>query len=96
MTLKELFTTVEFDSLFPYLKEHEPDHLDSLQSFREVYDILRNMERTRNIKEKPGWHGTRDRPMTRKNGLVYSIWTATLRKIPWRKKSSSQMTFTFP
>lgn len=44
MTLKELIMKVEFDSLFPYLKIIESKHADSWSSYREAYDILRNME----------------------------------------------------
>lgn len=44
MTLKELLTQVGFDELLPYLKEHEPEHLDDIYDYREAYDILRYME----------------------------------------------------
>ena len=44
MTLKELLTQVGFDELLPYLKKHEPKHLDNLYAFREAYDILQGME----------------------------------------------------
>lgn len=44
MTLKELITEVSFHELLPYLKEHEPEHIDSIYAYREAYDILRNMK----------------------------------------------------
>lgn len=44
MTVKELFMSVSFDELLPFLEEWESDHLDNIYAFREAYDILRNME----------------------------------------------------
>lgn len=44
MTVKELFMSVSFDELLPFLKDFEEDHLDNIYAFREAYDILRNME----------------------------------------------------
>lgn len=44
MTLKELLTLVGFDELLPHLKKHEPEYLDNIYAFREVYDILQGME----------------------------------------------------
>lgn len=43
MTLKKLIMEVEFDALFPYLKEIIIGHLDNIYAFREAYDILRGM-----------------------------------------------------
>lgn len=50
MTLKELLTQVGFDELLPYLKKHEPEHLDDIYSFREAYDILLGMEPDKDFK----------------------------------------------
>ena len=50
MTLKELIMKVSFDELLPYLKEYEKKHLDDIYSFREAYDILRNMEPNKDYK----------------------------------------------
>lgn len=44
MTVKELFSNVEFDQLLPYLKKVEPRHPDRIYSFRQAYDRLRDME----------------------------------------------------
>lgn len=44
MTVKELFSNVEFDQLLPYLKKLEPRHPDRIYSFRQAYDRLRDME----------------------------------------------------
>ena len=44
MTLKELFDKVDFDSLIPYLKSYGKRYANTIYSFREAYDILRNME----------------------------------------------------
>ena len=44
MTVKELFSNVEFDQLLPYLKKLEPRHPDRIYSCREAYDRLRDME----------------------------------------------------
>ena len=62
MTLKELITTVNFDALFPYLKEHEPNHLDSLPAFREAYDRLRSMEPNKDFygEARVEWSGNED------------------------------------
>ena len=43
MTVKDLFISVSFDELLPFLKEYETKHLDNIYAFREAYDILRNM-----------------------------------------------------
>ena len=50
MTLKELLTQVSFGELLPYLKKHEPEHLDEIYSFREAYDILLGMEPNKDFK----------------------------------------------
>lgn len=50
MTLKELLTQVCFDELLPYLKKHEPEHLDNIYAFREAYDILCGMEPDKDFK----------------------------------------------
>ena len=60
MTLKELFDSVPFDSLLPYLKEHEPEHLDAMYDYREAYDLLRAMTPNRDYEgearvEWSGW-----------------------------------------
>ena len=59
MTLKELITEVSFQELLPYLKKHEPEHLDSIYAYREAYDILRNMEPAKDFEGKifVEWHG---------------------------------------
>lgn len=59
MTLKELLTQVGFDELLPYLKKHEPKHLDNIYAFREAYDILRGMEPAKDFEGKifVEWHG---------------------------------------
>lgn len=44
MTVKELFSNVEFDQLLPYLKKLVSRHPDRIYSFREAYDRLRDME----------------------------------------------------
>lgn len=44
MTVKELFMSLSFDELLPFLKEYEVDHLDYIYVFREAYDILKNIE----------------------------------------------------
>lgn len=44
MTLKELFDKVDFDSLIPYLKSYGKRYANTIYSFREAYDILRNMK----------------------------------------------------
>ena len=44
MTVKELFLSVSFDELLPFLEKWESDHLDNIYAFREAYDILRNMK----------------------------------------------------
>lgn len=44
MTVKELFSNVEFDQLLPYLKKRDPRHPDRIYSFRQAYDRLRDME----------------------------------------------------
>ena len=54
MTLKELLTQVGFDELLPYLKKHEPEHLDDIYSFREAYDILLGMEPDKDFKVQSG------------------------------------------
>ena len=59
MTLKELITEVSFHELLPYLKEHEPEHIDSIYAYREAYDILRNMKPAKDFGGKiyVEWHG---------------------------------------
>ena len=59
MTLKELITEVSFHELLPYLKEHEPEHIDSIYAYREAYDVLRNMKPAKDFGGKiyVEWHG---------------------------------------
>lgn len=52
MTVKELFMSVSFDELLPFLKEYETKHLDNIYAFREAYDILHNMEPNKNYQNK--------------------------------------------
>lgn len=51
MTVKELFSNVEFDQLLPYLKKREPRHPDRIYSFRQAYDRLRDMEPDKDFEE---------------------------------------------
>lgn len=59
MTLKELITEVSFHELLPYLKEHEPEHIDSIYAYREAYDVFRNMKPAKDFGGKiyVEWHG---------------------------------------
>ena len=44
MTVKELLTNISFDELLPILKKYATDHIHDIYIFREVYDILKNIE----------------------------------------------------
>ena len=44
MTVKELFSNVEFEQLFPYLKKREQSRPDRIYLYRQAYDRLRDME----------------------------------------------------
>lgn len=52
MTVKDLFMSISFDELLPFLKEYEANHLDNIYTFREAYDILRNMEPNKDYQNK--------------------------------------------
>lgn len=41
MTLKELISKVDFESLVPFIEKTEEKYLDSIYEYREAYDILR-------------------------------------------------------
>ena len=59
MTLKELISKVDFESLVPFIEKTEEKHLDSIYEYREAYDILRNMKPSENFKGEAtvGWSG---------------------------------------
>lgn len=44
MTVKELLTNISFDELLPILKKYATDHIHDIYIFREVYDILKNID----------------------------------------------------
>lgn len=82
MTLKELITRVNFDALFPYLKEHEPNHLDSLPAFREAYDRLRSMEPNKDFygEARVEWSGNEDDKWIDVYHLDGDLWENALAK----------------
>ena len=50
MTLKELLSKVDFDSLAPFIEKAEGKHLDSIYGYREAFDTLRYMKPSENFK----------------------------------------------
>lgn len=89
MTVKELFMSVSFDELLPFLKEYETKHLDNIYAFREAYDILRNMEPNKNYQNKVTitCNAESDHYIRR---VFFSFWMMMFGKMNWQKKSYSK------